>query len=83
MSFHIDAVWAFVSVDPNGEEGVAAAEMDLGHGPFMMPLIAADEARLKNLLPIARDLHAVTGMRMKLIKFATREEIMEIGGVTQ
>lgn len=79
----IDTVWLFISCDENGE-GVAAVPM-LGPGS-LVPLFAADEARLKSLIPIARYLARESGLRIKLIKLTERREIMEIlpdGGRTQ
>jgi hypothetical protein len=71
----ITSVWAVVSVDPvDGNEGVAAAEV----AGIMMPLIAADEKRLEVIVPIAKAIKAGTGLRLKLVKFTTREEVEEI-----
>jgi hypothetical protein len=71
----IDEVYLFVSIDETGE-GVCAAPL---MGPdSLVPLIAADEARLKSLVPVARQLAKMTGGKIKLIKFTAREEIMEI-----
>lgn len=47
----IESIWAFVSVDDDGNEGVCAAQL-MGPGS-LMPLIAADPARLDSLRPIA------------------------------
>jgi hypothetical protein len=72
----IDAIWAFVSVDPDdGNEGVLSAPL-LGPGT-QVPLIAADEARLKSLWPIARMIASRSGMRCQLVKFHTREVVEE------
>ena len=69
----IDEVYMFVSVDETGE-GVCAAPI----GDSVMPLIAADEARLKNLIPIARHLSKLSGKTVKLIKLSQRTELMTI-----
>jgi hypothetical protein len=68
----IDAIWAFVSVDEHGNEGLCAAPYE-GFG--MLPLIAADAARLQSLMPVARHLARQSGMRIRLIKLSTREEL--------
>ena len=73
----IDAIWAFVSVDAAGNEGLCA--MPLPGLPGPIPLIAADEARLRSLLPMAERLAAASKMRIRLIKLSTREEILAIG----
>ncbi len=73
----IDALWAFVSVDEDGNEGLCA--MSLPGWPGPMPLIAADEARLRSLIPMAERLAAATKTRIRLIKLTTREELLAIG----
>jgi hypothetical protein len=72
----IDAIWAFVSVDENGNEGVCA--MPLPGLPGPVPLIAADEARLSSLIPLAEHLAKVANIKIRLIKLSTREVIREI-----
>jgi hypothetical protein len=75
----IDAIWAFLSVDPeDGNEGVLAGPL-LGPGS-QVPLIAADEKRLQSLWPIARQIAQAAGRRCRLVKFHTREVIEEFGG---
>jgi hypothetical protein len=71
----IDQVWIFISVDATGE-GVCAAPL-MGSGS-LVPLIAADEARLKSLIPIARQLARDSGKQIKLIKLSQRTELMAI-----
>jgi hypothetical protein len=75
----IDSIWAYLSVDPDdGNEGVLSAPL-LGPGS-QVPLIAADEARLKSIGPIAEKIAQATGRRVRLVKFATREVVREFGG---
>jgi hypothetical protein len=71
----IDEVWLFISVDETGE-GVCGAPL-LGAGS-LVPLIAADEARLKSLIPVARQLARDSGRQIKLIKLSQRTELMTI-----
>jgi hypothetical protein len=71
----IDEVYLFVSSDETGE-GVCAAPL-LGPGT-VVPLVAADKARMESLLPWARKLARASGKKIKLIKFTTRDELMEI-----
>jgi len=74
----IDSIWAYVSVDADGNEGVCAAP--IGHGGMCMPLIAVDEARLSSITPIAEALARITGMTIKLVRFTAREELRNIKG---
>lgn len=65
----IRAVWAFLSVDDSGNEGVCA--MTIG-GLGLVPLIAADEARLAQLRPLAVEVAKHTGKRVILARFESR-----------
>jgi hypothetical protein len=69
-------IWAFVSVDPvDGNEGVCAAPLS----GVTLPMIAADEDRLEILIPMAEYIVKQTGIKIKLVKFTTREEVHEYG----
>lgn len=70
----IENIWAALSVDEGGE-GVVAAP--LAPGMLSVPLIAADEARLKSIVPLAKRMATMFGKKMRLVKFTTREEIEE------
>ena len=75
----IDKMWAFLSVDPDdGNEGVCAATLSPLLGP--VPLIAADEARLKSLTPIAEEIARLSGKEIVLVEFSTRTELRRLGG---
>lgn len=67
----IEDVWAFISVDEKGDEGLCAIPTQMG----MMPMIAADEARLKDLMPQAQKLADMTKKKIKLIKLTNRQEV--------
>jgi hypothetical protein len=67
----IESVWLFISQDEGGE-GVCAAPM----GQYgMMPLIAADPARLASMVGFARQLASMTGKTIRLIRLTAREEL--------
>jgi len=72
----ITDIYAFVSVDAeDGNEGLVGAPM----GPVgCMPLVAADEKRLEQLIPIAQWVSDQTGIKIKLIKLTQRVELREI-----
>lgn len=72
-SIKIEEIYAFVSVDKDNHEGVIA--INTAHGP--MPMIAADKARLEYLRPHAVEVARKTKMKVRLLKFSTREEIEE------
>lgn len=74
----IDKIWAFLSVDEAGNEGVCAGPLA---GPFsLVPFIAADEARLKSLEPFVVAIAIATGMKIKLVEFSSRTEVRTIDG---
>lgn len=70
-SFRIDRVWAFVSVDADGNEGVLAATI----GDTVYPLMGADEARVASLRSLAEGIAKQAGMTVKLLRFDTRTEL--------
>ena len=68
----IDSVWLYVSVDDVGDEGVCAAPLgSLG----MVPLMAADQARLASLGALARHVAMFTEKRVRLIRLHQREDL--------
>lgn len=76
----IDAIHAFLSVDSEGNEGVCAAP--IGPGGSIMPLIAADAARLDSIMPIAEGIALATGWTVRLVRFTVREDLREITKVS-
>ena len=67
----IERLWAFLSVDEGGE-GVCAAPMG---GLGAVPLIAADEARIKSIRPLAQKIVKLFGKPVRLAKFGCREDV--------
>jgi len=72
----IDQLWAVISTDADGEGLVAGP---LGPFPFV-PLVAADEARLKNVLDAAAQFSKATGRAFTLIKLSRRDVVGIIDG---
>jgi len=70
----INNVWAFISVDEDGDEGLCACPIN----GVTMPMIASDEQRLKDLTPMAKTLAGMTGQTIKLIKLSAREDVRVI-----
>lgn len=69
----IDDIYVFVGID-NGGEGILG--LPIGPGGAMMPLIASDITRLKDIVPFAKEL-ADAGMNIRLVKFTKRVVIDE------
>lgn len=72
----IDKLWAYLSRDENGNEGLCAASVN----GMLTPLIAADQARLNNITPIAETIATLTGKTVILVEFTGRNELREING---
>lgn len=68
----IEAMYAFISVDKDpDDEGVVAAKI----GATWMPLVGADQERVKSLRPIAKRIAQATKKKVILVKFHVREEL--------
>jgi hypothetical protein len=70
-NFKIETVSCFVAVGDDGDEGVMGAKL----GDTMMPLICADEARMADLFPIAKDIARETGMQFRVLQFQNRKDV--------
>lgn len=77
MPFKINELWAFVSTDEEGVEGVCAFRSVDG----WLPMVAADVKRLSSLRPLANEVAKRTGRPVQLIKFTAREDIEMLTGL--
>lgn len=50
----VTELWAWICTEENGGEGVAACEMEIEGVRTMMPLVGADEERIRSLEPYAK-----------------------------
>lgn len=71
----ITELFAFVSVDKNGHEGIMGALCNDG---TMMPLIGADVERVDFLIPVAEEVKKITGMNYEIryFKLSSPEKVM-------
>lgn len=69
----VEKVTCFVSVDKDGNEGIMGANTEMG----FIPLIGADEERIKSLYPIAKQISKLAGVPFKVIQLNTRADITE------
>jgi hypothetical protein len=76
MAFKIKEIWAYVSEDEKGEEGICGFNDPRTNQ--WVPMICADEERLKSLKPFAHQISVVTKRNVKIVKFHTREDVGEI-----
>jgi hypothetical protein len=71
MSFKIDALWAFLAVDDDGDEGIVAWN---SRGTWF-PAIGSDEARVRSMRPMVETVIGMTGKKVRLVKFRAREDL--------
>ena len=70
----INALMAFVACDENGNEGLIAMKSPQG----AMPMVCADSRVMHQMRPAAQQIAERTGMKIKLLRFAVREELETI-----
>lgn len=70
---NITEMFAFISVDSDGNEGVIAMNTSMG----LAPMVGADMNRINQFRPHAIRLAKSTGQAVKLIKFTSRVELEE------
>lgn len=67
--FRIDSLWAFTVVDDDDTEGIIAQVLpDVGTAP----LVGADLARVRSLMPYAQLVATRTGKPVSLVHFSNR-----------
>lgn len=71
MSFEINYIHVFAAVDEQGNEGVIGMQTKEGWIPF----VAADSARLSDLIPIAESIAKQSKKHVRLLRFSDREEV--------
>lgn len=70
--FRIKALWAFVMVGPDDEEGACGFKMPDG---TWMPMIAADETRLDLIRSKAQELADISGRTIQIIRLDHRTDV--------
>ena len=72
----INEVWAYVSEDEKGNEGICGW-LDQKTNQWL-PMMAADEKRLESLRVLAIMIAKQTNKKIKIAKFSMREDVEEI-----
>lgn len=75
MSFTIETLTAFISVDENGEEGLVG--LPIGDGMLSLPAIAADKTRVDQLYPQVKAFSEMFGFKFKVIELSVRTDVTE------
>lgn len=77
--FRIDTIWAYLAWEPDADgrdaEGIAAY---LGTDGMWLPMIGADEERVKSLREMAETISFTTGKALRLVRFDRVEVVEEI-----
>lgn len=76
MGFKIKRLFAFVSIDPDGDEGLIGIPLP-GSKTLTMPAIAADERRLEVIYPEVKRLCDKLGVKFRVIQLGTRTDVTE------
>jgi hypothetical protein len=71
LPLKVETLWAFIASDERGDEGLPAATV----GDVLVPLIAADPARVESLRDIAQMLADNSRRAITLYKFTGREKV--------
>lgn len=74
--FRIDEIFAFIACDKEGE-GIITVP-DGSKEKILVPLIGADQARVDSFKEFAKNIGIRENIKVKLIKFITREEVETI-----
>lgn len=79
MPFKVEAIHAFIAVDPKdpkGDEGICGF---VGEHDRWIPMIAADKTRLDQLRPVAESISRDMGVKITLVRFSQRTDLEVIG----
>lgn len=68
----IDSIYAYISEDENGNEGICGAMMPNG---MFMPLVTCDSELVGLLKPYAKAINDHSKKKIKLIKLNQREDL--------
>ena len=69
----IETITAFVGTDELGNEGLIGFKGPQG----WVPMVCADEDRVKQLFPIAETMSEVTGKSFRVIRFDSQTDVTE------
>ena len=72
----IESMFAYVAQDVQGE-GIMASSMPINGQMMMMPLVGADIARIKALLPYAQQIALHSGRTFKIYRFDHKVDITD------
>ena len=74
----LETITAFLAIDHDGNEGICAIGTVGLEGERLTPMVCADQRRVEQMRPIARDIARKTGTRIVVAVFSVRTDIEEI-----
>lgn len=72
----IDCLYAYLAQGEEGE-GVMGMSLPINGQVTMMPMVGADLARIKSLLPIAKQIANQSGFTFRIYRFENKVDITE------
>jgi len=72
----IEALYAYLAQGKEGE-GVMGMSVPIAGQMMMLPMVGADIARIKSLLPIAKQIAMASGITFRIFRFDTKVDITE------
>ena len=75
MGYIVNELFAFITTGDTGDEGVIAVELSGSNS--VMPLVAADLARVHQMIPFAEAIREQTGHEYKLKHFTLLGEVSD------
>lgn len=70
--FHVDEIWAFLSVDADNNEGIIGFSTNDGR---WVPMVCADRKNIDPLRPLAKEIAAAAGKTVVLAHFSQRDDV--------
>lgn len=74
MAFTIQKITAFISVGPDGEEGIIGSRLADGS---WLPFVCADEKRIEQVFPIAEQIAKANSIEYKIVQFDNRVDVTD------
>lgn len=75
MPLVIDEMFAFTTIDENGDEGVMGYKTEVG----WLPMVGADVDRIKSLKPMADSIATALRITYKIKRFKYVGEVEDVG----
>ena len=72
----IEELYAIVAVGPKGE-GIMGGSMVVEGQQMMMPFVGADIARIKQIIPYAKQVAQFSGTEFKIYRFTTKTDVTD------